>query len=146
MQSLINWTYGSRPYSDGQYLVMAKTPSGGTRISMDCYINYARPGDGWEKYTYDAIEAYCSLDDIKPLGSVYLFDEKSHQINNKTLRDFHIDIVGKFCDDIRNTTEWNAIPYVNVHNVFLDSFNEYLRMFYNVKFDHNTLQFIECEK
>lgn len=142
MQSLINWTYGSRPYSDGQYLVMVKTPGGNTRISTDCFI----PSNGWETYTDYAVEAYCAYDDIKVLGSTYLFDEKSHQINNKTLRDFHIDIVGKFCDDIRNTTEWNAIPYVNVHNVFLDTFNEYLRKFYNVKFDHNTLQFIECEK
>lgn len=142
MQSLINWTYGSRPYSDGQYLVMVKTPGGNTRISTDCFI----PSNGWETYTDYAVEAYCAYDDIKLLGSTYLFDEKSHQINNKTLRDFHIDIVGKFCDDIRNATKWNAVPYVNVHNVFLDTFNEYLRKFYNVKFDHNTLQFIECEK
>lgn len=142
MQSLINWTYGSRPYSDGQYLVMVKTPSGNTRISTDCFIS----NNGWETYTDYVVEAYCAYDDIKPLGNAYLFDEKSHQINNKTLRDFHIDIVGKFCDDIRNTIEWNAVPYVNVHIVFLDTFNEYLRKFYNVKFDHDTLQFIECEK
>ena len=142
MQSLINWTYGSRPYSDGQYLVMVKTPGGNTRISTDCFI----PSNGWETYTDYAVEAYCAYDDIKLLGSTYLFDEKSHQINNKTLRDFHIDIVGKFCDDIRNTTEWNAIPFANVHIVFLNTFDEYLRKFYNVKFDHNTLQFIECEK
>ena len=142
MQSLINWTYGNCPYNEGKYLILVKLPGGGHKISVDCYGS-----DGhWEMHSQLSVDAYCSFDDIKPLGSVFLFDEKSHKINNKTLRDFHIDIVSKFCDDIRNTTEWNAIPYVNVHNVFLDTFNEYLRKFYNVKFDHNTLQFIECEK
>lgn len=141
MQSLINWTYGNCPYNEGEYLILVKLPGGGHKISVDCCGL-----DGhWETYTDYVVEAYCSFDDIKPLGSVYLFDENSHQINNKTLRDFHIDIVGAFCDDIRDNKD-AAIPSVNKHFVFLDTFNEYLRKFYNVKFDHNTLQFIECDK
>lgn len=80
MQSLINWTYGYQPYSDGEYLVLVKTPSGGTRISTDCYI----PGNGWETYTDYAIEAYCSFDDIKNVSCAYLFDNDSHPVNNKT--------------------------------------------------------------
>ena len=71
MQSLINWTYGYQPYSDGEYLVLVKTPSGRTRISTDCYI----PGNGWETYTDFAIEAYCSFDDIKSVSCSFLFDE-----------------------------------------------------------------------
>jgi hypothetical protein len=140
MQSLINWTYGYQPYNDGEYLVLLKTPSGGTRISMDCYINYNRPGDGWEKYTYDVIEAYCSLDDIKPMGSTYLFDENAHIVNNKTLRDFHLDITGSFCDDIR---DGDNEPYKNKHFVFLNKLDDYLRDRYGVKFESNALQFVE---
>lgn len=136
MQSLINWTYGYQPYSDGEYLVLIKTPSGGTRISRDCYI----PGDGWEKYTYDVIEAYCSLDDIKPMGSTYLFDENAHFVNNKTLRDFHLDITGSFCDDIR---DGDNEPYKNKHFVFLNKLDDYLRDRYGVKFESNTLQFVD---
>lgn len=136
MQSLINWTYGYQPYSDGEYLVLIKTPSGGTRISRDCYI----PGECWEKYTYDVIEAYCAFEDIKPMGSTYLFDENSHIVNNKTLRDFHLDITGSFCDDIRNG---DNEPYKNKHFVFLNKLDDYLRDRYGVKFDSNTIQFIE---
>jgi hypothetical protein len=136
MQSLINWTYGYQPYSDGEYLVLLKTPSGGTRISRDCYI----PSDGWEKYTYDVIEAYCAFEDIKPMGSTYLFDENAHIINNKTLRDLHLDITGSFCDDIRNG---DNDAYKNKHFVFLSKLDDYLRDRYGVKFDSNTLQFIE---
>lgn len=136
MQSLINWTYGYQPYSDGEYLVLIKTPSGGTRIARDCYI----PGDCWEKYTYDVIEAYCAFEDIKQIGSTYLFDENSHIVNNKTLRDFHLDITGSFCDDIRNG---DNEPYKNKHFVFLNKLDEYLRDRYGVKFDSNTIQFIE---
>ena len=138
MQSLINWTYGYQPYSDGEYLVLIKTPSGGTRISTDCYI----PGDCWEKYTYDVIEAYCAFEDIKQMGSTYLFDENSHIVNNKTLRDFHLDITGSFYYDVKNDTEGKNI-YENKHYVFLNKLEEYLRERYNVKFDSNTLQFIE---
>ena len=136
MQSLINWTYGYQPYNDGEYLVLLKTPSGGTRISMDCYI----PGDGWETYTDYVIEAYCSLDDIKPMGSTYLFDENAHIVNNKTLRDFHLDITGSFCDDIR---DGDNEPYKNKHFVFLNKLDDYLRDRYGVKFESNTLQFVE---
>ena len=138
MQSLINWTYGYQPYSDGEYLVLVKTPSGGTRISTDCYI----PGNGWETYTDYAIEAYCSFDDIKNVSCSYLFDNDSHPVNNKTLRDFHLDITGSFCDDIKSDTEGKNI-YENRHYVFLNKFDDYLRERYNVKFDPNTLQFIE---
>ena len=136
MQSLINWTYGYQPYNDGEYLVLIKTPSGGTRISRDCYI----PGESWEKYTYDVIEAYCSFEDIKTMGSTYLFDENSHIVNNKTLRDFHLDITGSFCDDIRNG---DNEPYKNKHFVFLNKLDDYVRARYGVKFDRNTIQFIE---
>ena len=136
MQSLINWTYGYQPYNDGEYLVLIKTPSGGTRISRDCYI----PGERWEKYTYDVIEAYCAFEDIKPMGSTYLFDENAHIVNNKTLRDFHLDITGSFCDDIRNG---DNEPYKNKHFVFLNKLDDYLRDRYGVKFDSNTIQFIE---
>ena len=138
MQSLINWTYGCQPYSDGEYLVLVKTPSGGTRISTDCYI----PGNGWETYTDYAIEAYCSFDDIKNVSCAYLFDNDSHPVNNKTLRDFHLDITGSFCDDIKSDIEGKNI-YENRHYVFLNKFDDYLRGRYNVKFDPNTLQFIE---
>ena len=138
MQSLINWTYGCQPYSDGEYLVLVKTPSGGTRISTDCYI----PGNGWETYTDYAIEAYCSFDDIKNVSCSYLFDNDSHPVNNKTLRDFHLDITGSFCDDIKSDTEGKNI-YENRHYVFLNKFDDYLRERYNVKFDSNTLQFQE---
>ena len=137
MQSLINWTYGCQPYSDGEYLVLVKTPSGGTRISTDCYI----PSTGWETYTDYAIEAYCSFDNIKNLSCSYLFDENSHYINNKTLRDFHVDICGSFYNDVKNNNDTNI--YENKHYVFLHKFEEYLRERYNVKFDPNTLQFIE---
>lgn len=136
MQSLINWTYGYQPYSDGEYLVLVKTPSGETRISTDCYI----PGNGWETYTDFAIEAYCSFEDIINVSCTYLFDNDSHPVNNKTLRDFHIDITGSFCDDIRNG---DNEPYKNKHFVFLNKLDDYLREIYNVKFDSNTLQFIE---
>lgn len=136
MQSLINWTYGYQPYSDGEYLVLIKTPSGGTRISRDCYI----PGDGWEKYTDYVIEAYCAFEDIKPMGSTYLFDENAHVVNNKTLRDFHLDITGSFCDDIR---DGDNEPYKNKHFVFLNKLDDYLRERYGVEFDSDTLQFIE---
>lgn len=138
MQSLINWTYGCQPYSDGEYLVLVKTPSGGTRISTDCYI----PGNGWETYTDYAIEAYCAFEDIKQMCSTYLFDENSHIVNNKTLRDFHFDITGSFYYDVKNDTEGKNI-YENKHYVFLNKLEEYLREIYNVKFDSNTLQFIE---
>lgn len=138
MQSLINWTYGYQPYSDGEYLVLVKTPSGRTRISTDCYI----PGNGWEKYTDFAIEAYCSFDDIKSVSCSFLFDEDSHPVNNKTLRDFHLDITGSFCDDIKRDTEGKNI-YENKHYVFLNKLDDYLRERYNVKFDSNTLQFQE---
>jgi hypothetical protein len=138
MQSLINWTYGYQPYSDGEYLVLIKTPSGGTRISRDCYI----PGDGWETYTDYVIEAYCAFEDIKSISGGYLFNENSHPVNNKTLRDFHLDITGSFCDDIKKDTEGKNI-YENRHYVFLNKFDDYLRERYNVKFDPNTLQYIE---
>ena len=137
MQSLINWTYGNHPYSDGEYLVLVKTPSGGTRISTDCYI----PGNGWETYTDYAIEAYCSFDDIKNVSCSYLFDDNSHPVNNKTLRDFHVDICGSFYNDVKNNNDTNI--YENKHYVFVNKFEEYLRENYNVKFDSNTLQFIE---
>lgn len=136
MQSLINWTYGYQPYSDGEYLVLLKTPSGETRISRDCYI----PGNGWETYTDYVIEAYCAFEDIKPMSSTYVFDENAHIINNKTLRDFHLDITGSFCDDIR---DGDNEPYKNKHFVFLNELDDYLRDRYGVKFDSNTLQFIE---
>lgn len=136
MQSLINWTYGYQPYSDGEYLVLLKTPSGGTRISTDCYI----PGNGWETYTDYVIEAYCAFDDIKSIGGAYLFDENAHPVNNKTLRDFHLDITGSFCNDIRDGDDE---PYKNKHFVFLNKLDDYLRDRYGVKFDSNTLQFIE---
>lgn len=136
MQSLINWTYGYQPYSDGEYMVLIKTPSGGTRISRDCYI----PGNGWEIYTDYVIEAYCAFEDIKPMDSTYLFDENSHIVNNKTLRDFHLDITGSFCDDIR---DGDNEPYKNKHFVFLNKLDDYLRDRYGVKFDSNTLQFVE---
>ena len=137
MQSLINWTYGNHPYSDGEYLVLVKTPSGGTRISTDCYI----PSIGcWETYTDYAIEAYCAFDDIKPIGGAYLFDENAHPVNNKTLRDFHLDITGSFCDDIR---DGDNEPYKNTHFVFLNKLDDYLIDRYGVKFDSNTIQFVE---
>ena len=138
MQSLINWTYGYQPYSDGEYLVLVKTPSGGTRISTDCYT----PVNGWETYTDYVIEAYCAFEDIKSVSCSFLFDENSHPVNNKTLRDFHLDITGSFCDDIKKDTEGKNI-YENKHYVFLNKFDDYLRERYNVKFDSNTLQFIE---
>ena len=138
MQSLINWTYGYQPYSDGEYLVLVKTPSGGTRVSTDCYI----PGNGWETYTDYVIEAYCSFDDIKNVSCAYLFDNDSHPVNNKTLRDFHLDVTGSFCYEVKNDTEGKNI-YENMHYVFLNKLEEYLRERYNVKFDSNTLQFIE---
>ena len=136
MQSLINWTYGCQPYSDGEYLVLVKTPSGGTRISTDCYI----PGNGWETYTDYAIEAYCAFDDIKNVSCAYLFDNDSHPVNNKTLRDFHLDITGSFCDDVKNDRDTNV--YENKHFVFLKKLDDYLKEKYNVEFDSNTLQFI----
>lgn len=136
MQSLINWTYGYQPYSDGEYLVLIKTPSGETRISRDRYIH----SNGWETYTDYVIEAYCAFEDIKPMCSTYLFDENAHIVNNKTLRDFHIDITGSFCNDIR---DGDNEPYKNKHFVFLNKLDDYLRDRYGVKFDSNTLQFIE---
>ena len=138
MQSLINWTYGYQPYSDGEYLVLVKTPCGGTRISTDCYT----PVNGWEKYTDYVIEAYCAFEDIKSVSCSFLFDKNSHPVNNKTLRDFHLDITGSFCDDIKKDTEGKNI-YENKHYVFLNKFDDYLRERYNVKFDPSTLQFIE---
>ena len=138
MQSLINWTYGYQPYSDGEYLVLVKTPSGRTIISTDCHI----PGNGWETYTDYVIEAYCSFDDIKSVSCSFLFDEDSHPVNNKTLRDFHLDITGSFCDDIKSDTEGKNI-YENKHYVFLNKLDDYLIERYNVKFDSNTLRFQE---
>jgi hypothetical protein len=143
MQSLINWTYGYQPYSDGQYLVLIKTPSGGTRISTDCYNNMYRPGDGWEKYTNDVIEAYCSFDDIISVRDVYLFDENVHYLNNKTLRDLHCDVVNRFCNDIR---DGDKEIYKNKHFTFVKILEDYLREVYNVKFEPNKLQFVDKDE
>jgi hypothetical protein len=74
------------------------------------------------------------------MGSIYLFDEDTHIVNNKTLRDFHLDITSNFCDDIRNG---DNEPYKNKHFVFLNKLDDYLRDIYGVKFDINALQFIE---
>ena len=140
MQSLINWTYGNCPYNEGKYLILVKLPGGGHKISVDCYGS-----DGlWEVHSQLSVDAYCSFDDIKPLGSTYLFDEKSHQINNKTLRDFHLDITEAFCDDIRDNKDI-ATPSVNKHFVFLDIWSEYIREEYGVKFEPHKLQFVELK-